>query len=104
MSVCSKAQLKSVKCNHGSCSTLFICITPYILYITNLPDVIEVSVRNTFQLLQLSHLIQHLMQIELGGHEVQSSVAVGFPVRRMILDDITNTVIDGSLRIGQQSV
>lgn len=32
---------------------------------TNLPDVVEISVRNTFQLLQFSHLIQHLVEVEL---------------------------------------
>lgn len=33
--------------------------------IPNLPDVVEVSVGHAFQFLQLRHLIQHLMEVEL---------------------------------------
>lgn len=33
--------------------------------ISNLPDVVEISVGHAFQFLQLRHLIQHLMEVEL---------------------------------------
>lgn len=48
---------------------------------TDLSDVVEVSVWNTFQLLQLRHFIHHFMQVKLGSQEIQPSVAVGFPTR-----------------------
>jgi len=50
---------------------------------TDLPDVVEVSVRDAFQLFQLRHFIHHFVQVEFRGQEVQASVAVGFPVRRV---------------------
>ena len=46
---------------------------------SDLSDVVEVSVWDFLQLLQLSHLIQHLMEIELRLQEVQPPVAVGLP-------------------------
>lgn len=42
-----------------------------------LPDVVEVSVGNTLELLQLGHLIHHLVEVELRGQEVQPAMAVG---------------------------
>lgn len=30
-----------------------------------LPDVVKISVRNTFQFLQLGHLVEHFMEVEL---------------------------------------
>lgn len=55
-------------------------ITVYIkqLYLS---DVVEISVWDTLQLLQLCHFIQHLMKVEFGRQEVQSPVAVGFPAK-----------------------
>ena len=55
---------------------------------SNLSDVVKVSVWDFLQLLQLSHLIQHLMEVELGHQEVQSPVAVGFSARRRFGDRV----------------
>lgn len=47
--------------------------------ISNLPNVVEISVGHAFQFLQLRHLIQHLMEVELWTQEIQASVAVSLP-------------------------
>lgn len=43
---------------------------------SHLPDVIEISMWDSFEFFKLSHFIEHLMQVELRAQEVQSSVAV----------------------------
>lgn len=47
--------------------------------ISDLADVVEISVGHAFQFLQLRHLVQHLVEVELGTEEIQASVAVGLP-------------------------
>lgn len=45
-----------------------------------LPAVVEIPVGVLFQLLHLLHLIQHLMNVELGHEELQTTVSVCFTV------------------------
>lgn len=49
---------------------------------SHLPDVVEISMWDPFEFFQLSHFIEHLMQVELRAQEVQSSVAVRLPGTR----------------------
>jgi hypothetical protein len=55
---------------------------------SDLSDVVKVSVWDLLQLLQFSHLIQHLMEMELRLQEVQPSVAVGLSARRRFGDRV----------------
>lgn len=38
--------------------------------VSYLSNIVEISVRHIFQLLQLCHLIQHLVEVELGTQEI----------------------------------
>lgn len=44
----------------------------------HLPNIVEISVRHAFQLLQLCHLIKHFVEVELRAQEIKPPVAVGF--------------------------
>lgn len=47
-----------------------------VLLPAHLPTVVEVPVRIHLQLLHLFHLIQHLVHVELGHKELQTTVSV----------------------------
>lgn len=43
---------------------------------SHLPDVIKIAMWDAFELFELGHFIEHLVQVELRAQEVQPSVAV----------------------------
>lgn len=64
----------------GSSANSFLSLRAPWLRCTHLPAVIKVPVGVVLQLLQLIHLVQHLMDLELGGEELQTPVGVSLTV------------------------